>query len=346
MDHAPRAEKYVQVDEPQVLLALRLSAPILFFFYVTDALSTLAANDSPMGQETASPQPHSTSSPAPTLAPPVRPQAESGSSSPAPALAPAPAPGPAPGPPPVLPARLDALTAGPPRPIYNGPPPGFGPPGPPPSAPSTLSSVAQNMSPAALGSPQDAFKHLLRTTGVTLAWTWEQTMRQIVTEPLYKALKSLAERKAVFADYQSDLRKEEEEARAQKRLAVKPQVVDLLKSAVGGAGKLQPYSSWKTVMKLYGSDRALKDAVDAVGENEVAPFWDEVKKDLKASEEVSLLTCWYQPKSNDIDPRPSHPHPALCARGQTPQHGSSHVPSPNLRSRREHSMARCTSHCA
>ncbi|CAO1637421.1 unnamed protein product [Parajaminaea phylloscopi] len=225
---------------------------------------------------------------------------------------PAPAPGPAPGPPPVAPAGL--ALAGPPRPVYNGPPPGFGPPGPPPVLPPSAGSMPSPatagpapvrpptqpptgpaasqpqgvvMNAAALSSPQEAFKHLLRSKGVTISWTWEQTMRQIVTEPLYKALKSLAERKAVFADFQADLRKEEEEERARKRLAVKPQVIEVLKGASEKGGKLKPYASWKTVMKLCGSEPALKDAIEAVGEGDVRPFWDEVKKELAAAEEAS-----------------------------------------------------------
>jgi pre-mRNA-processing factor 40 len=40
-----------------------------------------------------------------------------------------------------------------------------------------------------------AFFHLLRKAGVDPSWTWEQTMRTIITDPLYKALNTLAEKK-------------------------------------------------------------------------------------------------------------------------------------------------------
>jgi pre-mRNA-processing factor 40 len=43
---------------------------------------------------------------------------------------------------------------------------------------------------------EKAFFHLLRKAGVDATWTWEQTMRTIITDPLYKALNTLAERKA------------------------------------------------------------------------------------------------------------------------------------------------------
>jgi hypothetical protein len=42
---------------------------------------------------------------------------------------------------------------------------------------------------------EKAFTHLLRKAGVDANWTWDQTMRAIITDPLYKALNSLAEKK-------------------------------------------------------------------------------------------------------------------------------------------------------
>lgn len=45
---------------------------------------------------------------------------------------------------------------------------------------------------------EKAFNHLLRKAGVDSTWTWEQTMRAIVTDPLYKSFNSLAERKAAW----------------------------------------------------------------------------------------------------------------------------------------------------
>lgn len=45
---------------------------------------------------------------------------------------------------------------------------------------------------------EKAFTHLLRKAGVDANWTWDQTMRAIITDPLYKALNSLAEKKACW----------------------------------------------------------------------------------------------------------------------------------------------------
>jgi pre-mRNA-processing factor 40 len=45
---------------------------------------------------------------------------------------------------------------------------------------------------------QEAFIHLLKRDGIDETWTWDQTMRKIIMDPLYKALDTLAQKKAAF----------------------------------------------------------------------------------------------------------------------------------------------------
>ena len=45
---------------------------------------------------------------------------------------------------------------------------------------------------------EKTFFHLLRKANVDANWTWDQTMRAIITDPLYKALNTLAEKKAAW----------------------------------------------------------------------------------------------------------------------------------------------------
>jgi len=45
---------------------------------------------------------------------------------------------------------------------------------------------------------EKAFNHLLRKAGVDPTWTWDQTMRAVITDPLYKSFNSLAEKKACW----------------------------------------------------------------------------------------------------------------------------------------------------
>ena len=45
---------------------------------------------------------------------------------------------------------------------------------------------------------EDAFLYLLKKEGIDETWTWDTTMRTIITDPLYKVLETLAEKKAVW----------------------------------------------------------------------------------------------------------------------------------------------------
>ena len=45
---------------------------------------------------------------------------------------------------------------------------------------------------------EKAFMHLLRKVGIDATWTWEQTITMIITDPLYKSLNTLAEKKSAW----------------------------------------------------------------------------------------------------------------------------------------------------
>lgn len=45
---------------------------------------------------------------------------------------------------------------------------------------------------------EKAFIHLLRKAGIGADSTWDRTMRAIITDPLYKSLATLAEKKACW----------------------------------------------------------------------------------------------------------------------------------------------------
>lgn len=52
---------------------------------------------------------------------------------------------------------------------------------------------------------EKAFMHLLRKAGIDADWSWDQTMRAIITDPLYKALNTLAEKKAAWQKVRVDV---------------------------------------------------------------------------------------------------------------------------------------------
>lgn len=52
---------------------------------------------------------------------------------------------------------------------------------------------------------EKAFVHLLKKAGIDPTWTWDRTMRAIITDPLYKALSTLAEKKAAWEKVSKNL---------------------------------------------------------------------------------------------------------------------------------------------
>ncbi|KAI1318701.1 PRP40 pre-mRNA processing factor 40 [Mortierella claussenii] len=101
---------------------------------------------------------------------------------------------------------------------------------------------------------EEAFKNLLKETGVTSTWTWEQTMRAVVTNPMYRVLKTTAERKTAFQEYVDERRiqeKQEEKALQEKQ---KQDFMDLLKSS----DKVSHASRYTTVSRLFADEPAFK----------------------------------------------------------------------------------------
>lgn len=123
--------------------------------------------------------------------------------------------------------------------------------------------------------------HLLREKGVDASWTWEQTMRAVITEPLYKSLKTLAERKAAFGKHIATL-KEEEEARVRAMAAeVEPKIREEISSA---PSRFPHWLTYEGVLARAGPGTAWK-ALERVGERQARDLWETMRKELKDREE-------------------------------------------------------------
>lgn len=124
---------------------------------------------------------------------------------------------------------------------FAGPGSGGGTPGgqqPPPQAVNMQPDyVLWSTNPQAA---QAAFKDLLRQVGVNPQWTWEQTMRSIITAPAYKALKTGEERRTAFEEYQTELR----EAAREKRKAALDRMRPAWREALGRASEMGMKSWW------------------------------------------------------------------------------------------------------
>ena len=61
------------------------------------------------------------------------------------------------------------------------------------------------------------FKDLLKETGVTTSWKWEDVNRIIQSDPRVKALNSISERKQAVNDYVSEMKTRERTDAKQRR---------------------------------------------------------------------------------------------------------------------------------
>lgn len=88
-----------------------------------------------------------------------------------------------------------------------------------------------------------AFIKLLRRSGVQADWTWEQTMRTVIKEPQYRALKDPRDRKAAFEKFTVELRMQEVEKAKDRITKLRQDFSVMLKSHP----EIKHYTRWKSV---------------------------------------------------------------------------------------------------
>ncbi|GJJ11302.1 hypothetical protein Clacol_005534 [Clathrus columnatus] len=94
---------------------------------------------------------------------------------------------------------------------------------------------------------EKAFNHLLRKAGVDPTWTWDQTMRAIVTDPLYKSFNTLAERKAAWQKFVDSLKQKEVEEKEARLAKLRPALRNMLK----GNPNVFHYTTFATADRLF-----------------------------------------------------------------------------------------------
>ncbi|KAF9331383.1 hypothetical protein BG006_005749 [Podila minutissima] len=105
---------------------------------------------------------------------------------------------------------------------------------------------------------EKAFKNLLKETGVTSTWTWEQTMRAVVTNPLYRALKTTAERKTAFQEYVDERRIQEKEDEKARQKKLRYDFQELL----ANSDKVTHTSRYTTISRIFAEEPAFKAIED------------------------------------------------------------------------------------
>ncbi|CAI0401259.1 unnamed protein product [Linum tenue] len=101
---------------------------------------------------------------------------------------------------------------------------------------------------------RNAFKLLLESASVGLDWTWEQTMRVIITDKRYGALKTLGERKQAFTEFLAERRKQEAEERRTKQKKAREEFRNMLEES----SDITTATRWSKVISLFEHDERFK----------------------------------------------------------------------------------------
>ncbi|KAI8646751.1 hypothetical protein BD408DRAFT_449573 [Parasitella parasitica] len=126
---------------------------------------------------------------------------------------------------------------------------------------------------------EKAFFGLLKETGVKSDWSWDQAMRAIITKPLYRALKTIGERKAAFHAWADAEAKREREEKEQKEARLKTNFFNMLKQK-----DLKSYTRFRTVVKLCSHLAAF----NAIPERQREPYFDEYIQNMQHEEKDRL----------------------------------------------------------
>ncbi|CCX34295.1 Similar to Pre-mRNA-processing protein prp40; acc. no. O14176 [Pyronema omphalodes CBS 100304] len=124
---------------------------------------------------------------------------------------------------------------------------------------------------------ESAFVKLLRRNNVGADWTWEKTLRAIIKEPQYRALKDPKDRKAAFDKYIVELKQQEQEKAKDRIAKLRQDFSVMLKSHP----EIKFYTRWKTARKIIEGETIFRSTSN---EDERRQLFDEYILELQKAE--------------------------------------------------------------
>ncbi|KAG9235628.1 formin binding protein-like protein [Amylocarpus encephaloides] len=103
-----------------------------------------------------------------------------------------------------------------------------------------------------------AFLKLLRRSQVDPNWTWEQTMRSIIKDPQYRALKDPKDRKAAFEKYAVEVRLQEKDRAKERIEKLRKDFATMLRSHP----EIKHYTRWKTARPIIEGETIFRSSND------------------------------------------------------------------------------------
>lgn len=113
-----------------------------------------------------------------------------------------------------------------------------------------------------------AFMKMLRRHNVNPDWTWEQTMRETIKDPQYRALKDSKDRKAAFEKYAVEVRLQEKDQAKERFAKLRADFNTMLKRHP----EIKHFSRWKTIRPIIEGEAIFRSTND---ENERRQLFEE-----------------------------------------------------------------------
>ncbi|CAL0316327.1 unnamed protein product [Lupinus luteus] len=101
---------------------------------------------------------------------------------------------------------------------------------------------------------KDTFKALLESVNVGSDWTWDRTMRVIINDKRYGALKTLGERKQAFNEFLNQRKKQEVEERRMKQKKAREDFKKMLEEST----ELTSSTRWSKAVPIFENDERFK----------------------------------------------------------------------------------------
>lgn len=124
---------------------------------------------------------------------------------------------------------------------------------------------------------ETVFMKMLKRCGVGANWTWEQTMRTVIKQPQYRAIKDPIQRKLAFEKYVEEIQKQESEKEHDRLIKLKADFNRMLKSHP----EIKYYTRWRVAREILDGETAFK-ATD--NEEEKRLLFEEYIAELKRIE--------------------------------------------------------------
>lgn len=103
-----------------------------------------------------------------------------------------------------------------------------------------------------------AFMKLLRRNNVSPDWTWEKTLRVIIKDSQYRALKDPAHRKAAFEKYAVEVRLQEKDRAKERIEKLRTDFATMLRSHA----EIKHYTRWKTARPIIEGETIFRSTDD------------------------------------------------------------------------------------